>query len=178
MSAPGRPRVWGGVRTVAADGVGYASRDEAARADELRLMVLGGAISSYRPHPGWDLDVPPALETMVAWLHNNGHGAAACALEAEFTPRVVRIARNGYHADFEVIETDGTTRFEDVKGGPPSRDFWLRKWAAEALHGIRVACIERRGRRWEPVEEKRPLTPAQRKAEARERSRVKRRARG
>jgi len=156
------------VRTRAADGVLYASKTEAARADYNRLRVLGGLIRAYEPHPAWDLDVPPALPTLVAWLREHAGEAVADAFRVEFTPRVRRIARNGHRADFRVLELDGSVTYEETKGGPPSRDFWLRKWTAEALHGVRIHVIRAAGRgAWEPYPEDAPLTPMQRKLRGR-----------
>jgi len=90
------------------EGIRFASKLEARRYEELRLMERLGGIEQLRIHPHYDLEV-----------------------------NRVKIGR-GYTADFAYYDCDlGRTVVEDVKGISP-RDWPLRRDLMLALHGIRV----------------------------------------
>lgn len=89
------------------DGRRFASRREALRYAELRMLERAGVISVLECHPRWPLLVNGQLI---------GH----------------------YTADFRYLDERGRLVVEDVKGGPTSRDYILRRKLMLAIHGIAI----------------------------------------
>lgn len=54
----------------------------------------------------------------------------------------------GYTADFKVLYIDGYEEVIDVKGGPVSKDFPLRKKLFEIKTGKELVVVERKGKEW------------------------------
>lgn len=110
-------------KKVEIDGHVFDSKREAARYEELRLLLLGKEIGALTIHPKYDL-----------WV--NGHHV--CDYTADFA-----------YADFK----SGNVIVEDVKSGgsATARDFRLRLRLMRAIHGIEVRVVdqqkERRPRR-------------------------------
>lgn len=102
------------------DGIRFASRAEATRYSELRLMAAAGAITELRCHPSY---------TLLPKVRIGGE--------------TVRAAR--YTADFAYVE-DGVTVVEDVKSRPTSAtaayrlrlNLWRRAHAAALDAGTLV----------------------------------------
>lgn len=95
------------------DGIRFASKAEARRYSELRLLELAGEISELRPHPSYTL-----------------------APKVKVGGETIRSIR--YTADFAYVER-GVTVVEDVKSRPTSvtaayrlrRNLWHRAHAAD-----------------------------------------------
>ncbi|KIL46176.1 DUF1064 domain-containing protein [Jeotgalibacillus campisalis] len=51
-----------------------------------------------------------------------------------------------YTADFKVTYKDGYVEFIDIKGGPASKDFPLRKKLFEEQTGVELVIVEQKGR--------------------------------
>jgi len=93
------------------DGIRFASKAEARRYGELKLLLAGGAIA--------DLEVHPKAYQLVV----NG----------------VKIGR--YTADFRYFDRErNRVTVEDVKGSP-SRDYRLRKLLVRALFDVEIVEI-------------------------------------
>lgn len=108
-----RDHKYGAVVTLV-DGVRFASKREARRYQELRLLEKGGQIRALRLQPRFDLHV----------LSVSGE--------------LIKVGR--YTADFGYEEWPAWLPvIEDVKA-PPSRTeaYMLRKRMVEAEHGIRI----------------------------------------
>jgi hypothetical protein len=98
------------------DGIRFASKKEARRYMELRLLEKAGHIK--------ELQVQPAFE-LHAWSKPYGHP--------------VRVGK--FTADFRYREgPDGLLIIEDVKGGKATRTeaYRLRKRIVEAEYGIQI----------------------------------------
>lgn len=97
-----------GARACEVDGVRFASRREARRYQQLRLLEQGGQILALQLQPAYELHAP------------NGQ----------------RICK--YVADFQyIVAATGETVTEDAKGAKTPVYRLKKKWV-EAEHGIRV----------------------------------------
>ena len=105
-----RPNKYGAKKTACRAGHVHASKREAARCDELHLLVRAGEIESLELHPKF-------------WFSINGQ-----QLKHDTGRRV------GYTADFSFIDRQSGKRvIEDTKGFS-ARDWPLRKALFRALY--------------------------------------------
>jgi len=118
LEVPARNK-YGAVR-VRVDGISFASKKEAGRFLELRLLEKAGAIAELVTQPVFPLHIQELWRSQA--------------------PIVVTQAGH-YRADFSYIDLKtGEIVIEDVKGGDATRttDYKLRKRIAELVHGIHV----------------------------------------
>jgi len=105
------------------DGIWFDSRREAARYQELQLLVLAGEIEALEVHPGFALMVPD--------------------LTTEGPPFVFHTI-GWYHADFQYRNVHtGNVIVEDVKS-PATRkieSYRLRKRMVERTYGVVIAEV-------------------------------------
>ena len=109
-------------RSVRVDGILFDSQREAARYQELRLLVAAGLIADLEVHPGFPLQVMALHEDGPPWtVHTVGM----------------------FHADFRYrnLKTDNVI-VEDVKS-PPTKTtaYKLRKRLVEAIHGVVIVEV-------------------------------------
>jgi hypothetical protein len=120
--AHGRANKYGATK-VQLDGIWFDSRREAARYQELQLLVLAGEIEALEVHPGFALMVPD--------------------LTTEGPPFVFHTI-GWYHADFQYRNVrTGNVIVEDVKS-PPTRHieaYRLRKKFVEAQYQITIVEV-------------------------------------
>jgi len=100
------------------DGIRFASKKEAGRYQELKLLVLAGEIGKLQLQPGFKLGTDDAPVLMRSPRYPNGRRAS-------------------YFADFKYRGKDGLEVIEDVKGmdTPLSK---LKRAVVEAQYGIRI----------------------------------------
>ena len=104
------------------DGIWFDSRREAARYQELQLLVLAGEIEALEVHPGFALMVPD--------------------LTTEGPPFVFHTF-GWYHADFQYRNVHtGNVIVEDVKSTPTRTEAYkLRKRFVEAQYQITIVEV-------------------------------------
>ena len=138
-------------KPIAVDNIRFASKAEARRYEELRMLVLAGEIRDLVVHPGFALYVPsftndrpgPDCDEAPTRLRLC-YGTYGPSCEA----RKVGM----YHADFAYFTKDGWGVVEDVKGGRVSKSgkitrgtrteaYRLRKKMVEASYGIKITEI-------------------------------------
>jgi len=109
-------------RAVRVDGILFDSQREAARYQELKLLVAAGLIGELEVHPGFPLQVMALSEPGPPWtIHTVGM----------------------FHADFRYrnLRTDAVI-VEDVKSKPTKTEAYkLRKKIVEAVHGVTIVEI-------------------------------------
>jgi len=103
------------------DGIRFASKKEANRYMELKLLVLAGEIEGITLQPGFKLGTDDAPVLMRSARYPNGRRAS-------------------YFADFKYKCKDGREIIEDVKGmdTPLSK---LKRAVVEAQYGIRIVLV-------------------------------------
>lgn len=102
-------------RPTVVDGVRFASRREAGRWSQLRLLEMAGAIRNLERQPAYPLRITSL----------NGESSVVCGT---------------YRADFRYYDlTTGSVIVEDVKS-PPTKTtaYRLRKRIVEVLYGIAI----------------------------------------
>ena len=109
-------------RSVRVDGILFDSQREAARYQELKLLVQADLIADLEVHPGFPLQVMALHEEGPPWtVHTVGM----------------------FHADFRYrnLRTDNVI-VEDVKSKPTKTEaYQLRKKIVEAVHGVTIVEI-------------------------------------
>ena len=109
-------------RAIRVDGILFDSQREAARYQELKLLVVAGLITDLEIHPGFPLQVMALHEPGPPWtIHTVGM----------------------FHADFRYrnLRTDNVI-VEDVKSKPTKTEaYQLRKKIVEAVHGVTIVEI-------------------------------------
>lgn len=109
-----------GSEKIQVDGHTFSSKAEARRYQHLLLMERAGMISGLVLQPKFEL--APSVKFF---------GARA-------TPPL------RYFADFAYIDSDGRRVVEDVKGGPVTEGFRIKKHLMLAVHGIEVQEVRMR----------------------------------
>lgn len=124
------------------DGIRFASGKEAARYQELLLLLTAGEIHSLVRQPRFALYVPlPQWDEYHRWTVDQDAPPKTLRLcPGEYGPscQARRIGR--FTADFAYVRADGTAIIEDVKGGPATRTeaYKLRVRMVEAMYGVRI----------------------------------------
>ena len=112
-----------GAKSTTYDGMTYASKREAARAQELDLLVRGKAIKGWERQRKISIDICPAKKCLRLCSQK-------CAAHPKEKPEHVF----NYYMDFVIHENDGTETWEEVKGF--ETDVWKMKWRfTEILFG-------------------------------------------
>lgn len=116
-----RRHKYGASKTVV-DGITFASKKEARRYGELRMLERSGEIRGLEIQPAFLIEI-------------NGEPVRAPA-----DKRGRRGAAYRYYADFAYVDKDGRYRVEDTKGAdlPLSR---LKRALVHAIHGVTVEVI-------------------------------------
>jgi hypothetical protein len=110
------------------DGVTFASKAEAKRYGELKMLEKAGKIESLELQPAYDLHAPLTTGTVRGALK-----ASTGAL-----PKVGR-----YVADFRYCDSaTGALVIEDVKGYDLPLAKWKRKHC-EAQYGVQIVVVKR-----------------------------------
>lgn len=121
------------------DGIRFASRAEARRYEDLRVMQMAGEIQKLVCHPRFALYAPTLRED--AEPINQEHPWKWLQLcRGEYGPNCVARRIGYYTADFAYETKDGVPVVEDVKGGNATRTeaYRLRKRIVEAIYGIEI----------------------------------------
>ena len=129
-----------GARIVEVDGYRFASKAEARRYEELRLLNETDEIKEFIVHPSYALYAPvlPADIAPEEW------GATLRLCPGEWGPSCIAKRIGRYTADFAYYAADGTPVVEDVKGGKATRTeaYRLRVKIFEANYGVKVTEVE------------------------------------
>jgi hypothetical protein len=110
-------------KAIRVDGILFDSKREAARYQELKLLVAADIIRDLEIHPGFPLQVVELHKPGPPWtIHTVGM----------------------FHADFRYYTLrTGVWTVEDVKSKPTKTEaYQLRKKIVEAVHGITIVEIE------------------------------------
>lgn len=111
---------YGAAKTVV-DNITFASKSEAKRYLQLKLLERAGEIRDLCLQPGFEL--APSVKY---------------ADSARATPAL------RYRADFSYVDKGGKRVVEDVKGGPVTEGFRIKKHLMMATFGIEVAEVRLR----------------------------------
>ncbi|MFL0365349.1 DUF1064 domain-containing protein [Pseudobacillus sp. 179-B 2D1 NHS] len=125
--------------------------DSKAEADYHKLLTANPAVQSVQIQP--EFEVIPAYTVICYRCEGTGLGIS------EKTGRVVQCSRCSgkgsktkagakYTADFLVTYKNGWTEVVDIKGGPASRDFSLRRKLLEQQLGKEVVVMEYTNGAW------------------------------
>ena len=115
-----RPHKYKAVATVV-DGLRFASKAEARRYSELRMLERSGRISDMKTQPAF----PIVIEGRPVRIRSEGFPNG----------RAVK-----YLADFSYLDAGGAMVVEDVKGMDTDVSR-LKRALVEAIHGVRVTII-------------------------------------
>jgi hypothetical protein len=125
--------------------------DSKAEADYYMLLLADPAVEKVEVQPVFDV-----IPSYTVTCHRcNGSGkrtspktgrAINCALCSGKGSKTKAGAK--YTADFLVTYKDGQTEVFDVKGGPASRDFSLRRKLLEQAIGQEVTVMEYKNGKW------------------------------
>jgi Protein of unknown function (DUF1064) len=107
-----------GSKKVQIDGVTFDSRAEAKRYQDLLVLERAGIITELRLQPKFEL--APSIKYTSS---------------SRATPPL------RYFADFAYVDQHGRRVVEDVKGGPVTEGFRIKKHLMMALHGIEVVEV-------------------------------------
>ena len=107
-----------GAKKTQVDGITFASKAEARRYGELKLLERAGEISDLRLQPGFEL--APSVKFTGA---------------ARATPAL------RYRADFSYLDASGRRIIEDVKGMPTTA-YRMRRHLMLALLGVEVKEVK------------------------------------
>jgi hypothetical protein len=117
---PVAPRSKYGAQVQEVGGIRFASRKEARRYQDLRLLERAGVISDLELQPRWPI-------TVVGLQYRNWG-------------EVLTVGH--YTADFQYYERDRGVVIEDVKSSATrTTAYRLRKRLVEAIHGIRITEV-------------------------------------
>lgn len=139
-----------GARAVEVDGYRFASKAEAGRYEELRMMQLAGEIKSLVPHPRFALYAPIYADQFNRRddrppIDSDEAPAKLKLCDGEYGPRCYAKRIGYYTADFTYETKEGKAIVEDVKGGRATSTtaYRLRKRLVEATYGFTVTEILR-----------------------------------
>lgn len=108
-----------GAKPIVIDGIRFASKAEGRRYTELKLLETAGEVR--------DIECQPTFPLEIVVPHNG---------------EVIQVGV--YKADFRYLyrlagsRLDDVTVIEDVKGGPTTAVYRLKKRMVEAQHGIQI----------------------------------------
>lgn len=125
MSAPPKPKSKYHAEPTTVDGIRFASKKEAKRYGELKLLEKAGEI--------WDLELQPKFPLVVAATTGTLMGAAK-ALAGTFVGRI-----GEYRGDFSYLGRSGRV-VEDVKGFKTPLYKWKKKHV-EIQYGLTIVEV-------------------------------------
>lgn len=132
-----------GARKVEVGGYTFASKAEARRYEELRMLVLAGEIRDLVVHPGFALYVPSFSSDRPGPDCDEAPVRLALCY-GTYGPGCEARKIGMYHADFAYWTNGGWGVVEDVKGGNATRTeaYRLRKKMVEISYGIKITEVQ------------------------------------
>ena len=111
---------YGNIKTIC-DGIKFDSASEATRYRELQLLLRAGEIT--------DLKLQPVFHLVDGVKFHD---------EPRRKPNLI------YKADFSYTDKSGAYVVEDVKGGPVTDAFRIKRHLMKALNGIDITIVRKR----------------------------------